>query len=245
LSDPRGMLTRLVLGALLSLCLSATLWADLQAFVATDVVELKDGKKIQCLILMESSRGVLVVMPDPEQGEDAYRQQFIPKSQIKHMVRGPRQGGTKAFQTDTELARKVVQGSGFQPETTSRTQPAEPITPTGPIAPATPPVTAKPAPVPAGGKGALPAKDLTEAYLQRFPALEEASQMLGGRTILAKSIESTLADPAARQEAERLLDMFLQTAEAKAAPRRKMPVKRKKAKPAPRTPKRMPAAKRK
>lgn len=241
------MLTRLVLGALLSLCLSATLWADLQAFVATDVVELKDGKKIQCLILMESSRGVLIIMPDPEQGEDAYRQQFIPKNQIKQMVRGPRQGGTKAFQTDTELARKVIQGSGFQPEAASRAQPAEPITPTGPIAPATPPVTARPAPapVPAGEKGALQARDLTEAYLQRFPALEEASQMLGGRTLLAKSIERTLADPAARQEAERLLDMFLQTAEAKAAPRRKMPVKRKKAKPAPRTPKRMPAAKRK
>jgi hypothetical protein len=214
---------RFLLSCLLGLFLSAPLHADMQAFVGQDVVELTDGTRIECLVVMESTRGVLVIRPDPEKGEGAHRQQFIPASQIKSVTRGVRQGETKAFQTDTELARKVIQGSGLRPD--DKAKPAQPVTPTGPIAPVTPPVAQKPGPRPTPtpplgqGKGTLPSKDLIEAYLQRFPALQEAAdQLLGGQTQLAEGLEKALAEPATRQEAERMLELFFQTTRTEATP---------------------------
>jgi hypothetical protein len=201
---------------LLGLVLSTPLYADLQAFVGQDVVELADGTRIECLVVMESSRGVLIILPDPEKGEGKHRQMFIPASQVKSVTRGVRQGETKAFQTDNELAQKVIQGSGGRPD--EKAKPAQPVTPTGPIAPVTPPVTQKPGGAPAPkpeqgpGKGALPPKALVDAYLLRFPQLQEAAdQLLGGQSQIAEALEKALSEPATRQEAERMLELFFQT----------------------------------
>lgn len=194
-------------------------YADMQAFVGQDVVELADGTRIECLVVMESSRGVLIIRPDPEKGADGHRQEFIPAGQVKSITRGIRQGETKAFQTDNELAQKVIQGSGTKAG--AKSKPAQPVLPTGPIAPATAPVTQKaPAiapPVPA--KGALASKDLINSYLLRFPALQDAAdQLLGGQSQLAEVMEKALADPAARQETERILNLFFQTSRPEVGP---------------------------
>jgi len=199
---------------LLWLAMAGPLHADLQAFVGQDVVELADGTRIECLVVTESARGVLIIRPDPEKGDGVYRQQFIPAAQVKSVTRGQRQGETRAFQTDTELARKVIQGNRLKQD--DKAKPAQPVTPTGPIAPVTAPVVQKPAgrpdPVAWPGKGALPSKELVDAYLRRFPALQEASdQLLGGQAQLADSLEKALSEPATRQEAERMLELFFQT----------------------------------
>lgn len=202
-----------MLGACLLVCLATgTTYADLKAFVGSDEVELKDGTRIPCLVLMESARGVLIILRDPEKGEDAYRQQFIPSDQIARVNRGNKQGDTRTFQTDMELARKVIQGSGYRPA--QEAKPVEPVIPTGPIAPVAAPAATKPvSSPPATGTGALPAKDLADAYLQRFPELEAASeQLLGGRNQLTQELEKAMTDPTFRQEAERMLSLFLQVA---------------------------------
>jgi len=216
-------------------------YADMQAFVGQDTVELVDGTRIECLVVMESPRGLLIIRSDPEKGEDGHRQEFIPASQVKSVTRGVRLGETKAFPTDNELAQKVIQGSGTKTPATSK--PVTPLLPTGPIAPATPPVTQKgpaPMPAPAPAKGALASKDLASAYLQRFPALEDAvGQLLGGRSQLVEAMDKALADPAARLEAERMLDLFFQASRPEAVPAKSE--KPAAVKPAPQTAKPAPA----
>lgn len=191
--------------------------ADLQVNTRKDVVELVDGTKIECTVLMEGPRGVLIAVKDPKDEKKEARQELIPLSKVKRIVRGKDEGAIEGFQTSEELARKVIQGSGFREK---KEKPTEPMLPTGPLNPAQPLVHNPQAPAsptlqPTPNKK-LTAKDVTEAYLTRFPALKDAAELfLGGganaQAILQKAQEG---DPVLGEQVRTFLGLFLQGATA-------------------------------
>ena len=198
--------------------------ADLQVNLRRDTVELEDGTKLECLVLMETPRGLLVVVKDPEKPDGVF-QKLIPAAQVKKVTRGPDEGQIKGLKTEAELARKVVQGSGYRKEGKDPSQ-LPPVAPTGPITTALPPVQNQPAEPPAPGVQPAPAssklspQQVADAYLSRYPALQEVAQtFLGGTERVAPLIQRARdGDATVREPLEGFLGLFLKSKPAVASP---------------------------
>jgi hypothetical protein len=191
--------------------------ADLQVNVRTDVVVLTDGTRIECIVLMVTGRGVLIVEQDPEDKEKT-RQRVIPAADVKDVINGKAEGMVTGFQTEFELTHKVIQGSGFRKETSKKVAKKDPKDPN---TPQTPPkkfdpadtgnavkVTPDKTPVAPGSK--VNPRELSEAYLSRFPVLKSAAQNLIGLDKIPQLIEAAQkGDPLARRQVEGFLKIFL------------------------------------
>jgi hypothetical protein len=217
--------------ALSLLCLSAC--ADLEVNVRQDKVVLKDGTEIECIVLVVTSKGVLIVEPDPKEPEKT-RQRIVPAEQVQKIVRGEPDGTVTGFQTEAELAHKVIQGTGFRKPEPSKPKTAKPDTLAGPQVPVKiEPKSGKASLLTAGSAQAsnskLAARDLGDTYLSRFPVLKNAAQSLLGLERVAPLIESAQkGDPLARRQVESFLKLFLRDASAlneKAAANTGQPVK--------------------
>jgi hypothetical protein len=215
----------LVLVVLLAAIFAAPIaHADLQVNVRTDVVVLKDGTKIECIVLMQTSRGVLIVEADPKD-KDKTRQRMIPADEVQEVIAGEADGSVAGFQTDFELTHKVIQGTGFRKEDPKKDpkdvknpkDPKNPVAttpqpPKNPLDPADNPNAIKVIPdqVPLGPGSKFNSRELSDAYLSRFPMLKSAAQNLMGLERVPHLIEQAQkGDPLARRQVEGFLRLFL------------------------------------
>ena len=195
--------------------LAGTALAYLQVNVRRDVVELQDGTKVECIVLVETKRGVLVVVKDPDKAEGVV-QKLIPAADVKKITSGSDEGQIKGLKTEAELARKVVQGSGYRKEGKDPTL-LPPVAPTGPITPALAPVTNATGEQPAANTPSKPAaskltpQQVAGAYFSRFPTLQMAVEtFVGGTDMVAPLIQQARdGDITAREPLEGFLGLFL------------------------------------
>jgi hypothetical protein len=191
---------------------------DVQVNHRKDVVVLVDGKRVECVVVMITPRGVLAIVKDPDSDEGA-RQVLFRKAQVKEVIKGKDEGRVKGFQTDPERARKVVKGTGFRKEK-KRPKAKGPIVPTGPIQKAEPIVIdtvrrgSGSTRLPFNSK--LSAADLAKAYMARFPGLKKtAEKYLGGANSLQRYFHQALKGN--RVVRERLHDFLTKLLENDAA----------------------------
>jgi hypothetical protein len=191
--------------------------ADLQVNLRTDTVVLNDGTRIECIVLMVTSKGVLIVEPDPAD-KDKTRQRVIDAAEVKEVLPGQPDGSVTGFQTDTERAHKVIQGAGFRKEEPKKTAQADPKSTAGNAgvqAPKAPQDTGNAVKVtadktPLGAASKLTAKEIADAYMARFPMLKSAAQNLLGLERVPFLIEQAQkGDPLARRQVEGFLKLFL------------------------------------
>ncbi len=194
--------------------------ADLEVSVRVDKVTLKDGTEVECIVLMVTAKGVLIVESDPKEPEKT-RQRVIPAEQVESIVHGERDGAVTGLQTETEETQKVVQGTGFRKPSKTKKDAKEGKDAKDGGTPKPPGViqglkadkvtTVKiddpKGPVPASK---LAARDLSDAYLSRFPVLKSSAQNLLGLDRVPQLIEQAQkGDPLARKQVESFLKMFL------------------------------------
>ncbi|MCW8133687.1 MAG: hypothetical protein KIS92_25300 [Planctomycetota bacterium] len=210
-----GARLRAVLAAWLLACafVATPAHADLQVNLRRDKVELNDGTVVECIVLMQTPRGVLIAVKDPNK-EDGVIQKVIPSSKVKSIVRGEDEGQMKGLKTEEELARKVIQGSGYRKEGVEE-QP-QPINPTGPIEaiqPLVPNKTTDPnGPKPVANSKLTP-QQVAQEYLSRFPDLREASQIfMGGSERVGELFQRAQKDdPILREQLDGFLNLFLKS----------------------------------
>lgn len=94
---------------------SAELRADLEVNVRPDKIVLTDGSELACIVLMVTPQGALIVESDPDDPAKT-RQRVVATAKIARVMLGEPNGTVAGLQTNTELARKVIQGSGFRKE---------------------------------------------------------------------------------------------------------------------------------
>jgi hypothetical protein len=191
-------------------------WADLEIPVRKDKVELTDGTVIDCTIIAATERGVLIVETDPDD-PDVKHQRTISRKFIKKIERGPNEGANAGLQTEGKLGRKVIVGSGFDDEiaTKGKKEDAEPKktavnTPRGKKDIV---FEGKAAQLKrgaaAGGMKGTP-QELADAYLQQFPALNEAAQALLGDKRVPQMFEQVAkGDGASKAQIESFLKVFV------------------------------------
>jgi hypothetical protein len=212
----KGWVTLLVCGALWAGFTPERAHADLLTNQRHDKVELEDGTVIECIVVIETPKGVLVLMPG-KAGENA-GQKLIPKERVKKITRGTDEGRFQGFQTESETARKVIQGTGFRDTlktTAKETGPATPAGPIGPIAPIVQPaatgntagnvVTAKPMKL-------TPAEVIKE-YLARYPELKTtAGPLLADPARASQWLDKAITfSPEVRARVEELLGRINQS----------------------------------
>jgi hypothetical protein len=208
----RGV-SALVFSTTAALCYSAR--ADLQVNHRKDKVVLVDGTEIVCLVLMETKSGVLIVEADPKDKEKT-RQRVISNDQVSKVIHGKPDGTIAGFQTEAELAHKVVQGTGFRKEESDEPKINTSVAGWGQAQGTSgeKPVVANNVP-----QSALSPKELQEAYMARFPGLKDASSALLGNERTTQLIEQALkGDPLVRKEMENFLGLFVKTETKPAAP---------------------------
>lgn len=186
--------------------------ADLQVNLRRDKVELTDGTVVECIVLMQTPRGVLIAVKDPNK-EDGVIQKIIPANKVKNVVRGEDEGQMKGLKTEEELARKVIQGSGYRKDGTEEAP--QPINPTGPIEavqPVAPSKTASNDPQPIANSKLSP-QDVAHEYLSRFPDMREASLVfLGGSDRVGELFQRAQKDDAnLREQLDGFLNLFLKS----------------------------------
>lgn len=200
----------------LALCvaLAGPAHADLQVNLRRDKVELTDGTVIECIVLMQTERVVLVAIKNPDK-EDGMLQKIIPIAQVKKITKGPDEGQVKGLKTDTELARKVIQGSGFRKddkdsENTGPAMPTGPVQAVQPLVPAPRPVDNTPKPVANSKRSPT---EVANEYMARFPDLRAAAQVfLGGADKLPEYFQRAQKDDVLlREQLGGTLNLFLQS----------------------------------
>ncbi|MBI3829613.1 MAG: hypothetical protein HY291_08855 [Planctomycetes bacterium] len=203
--------------ALLTLAavLAVPVHADLQVNLRKDKVELTDGTVIECIVLMETDKSVMIAVKDPDK-EDGVIQRVIPSGKVKKITRGPDEGKIKGLKTDAEMASKVIQGSGYRANDHDEDKPPE-INPTGPVEavqPVTPVKTTDNTPKPLANSKLSP-KDIANEYLSRFPDLREAAQVfMGGSDRVGELFQNAQQnDPVLRQQLDGFLTLFLKSIE--------------------------------
>lgn len=212
--------------------------ADLEVNVRQDKLVLTDGTEIPCLILAITDRAVLIVEADPNDPESR-KQRAVPRRVIQRIVRGENEGVTEGLMTEEAQGKKVIAGVGFREEETpksrepktkddkdgkggtekvaakaSKKEPKAPK-PDGPVGPGKAGIVfaGKATKLTTEGvagtiKGAP--KEMADAYLQRFPALREASQSFLGADRLPQAFEQIQkGDGQARTQAESFLRVFM------------------------------------
>ncbi len=193
--------------------------ADLEVNGRVDKIVLTDGTEIECVILMVADNGALIVESDPKD-KTVKKQRLIPKSQIAKVIHGEANGTISGFQTDTELCRKVVQGTGFRKEETKKTIDKDNLK--APTTAYDPETLAKlhlnkdlNTPVPTSK---LSSQELRDAYLSRFPALKDTTQTLLGTDRAVQVLDAALkGDPLVRRQVEGFLNLVVSQNTAPAA----------------------------
>jgi hypothetical protein len=217
-----------VLAGVLSLAAIRGTRADLEVNLRVDKVVLNDGTEIPCMVLMASSKSVLIVESDPADPSKA-RQRVIPANTVAKIIRGTAVGETAGFQTDKEVLQKVIQGSGYRKDealSDKELKKAQPLQ--GPKGNETA-KESKAARVAVNAASLLPstgkigANELAEAYLSRFPALKTAAQNMLGLEQTAQLMDlARRGDPQIRKEVETFILPLLSTGssalDAKAPP---------------------------
>jgi hypothetical protein len=196
---------------LLCLLCFASARADLEVNGRVDKVVLTDGTEIECVVVMVAENGALIVEGDPKD-KSARRQRLIPKDQIAKIIHGEANGKIDGFQTDTELCRKVVQGTGFRKEEAKSKVDKDNIkAPTTAISPeelARLKLNKELAgPVP---ESKLSTQALRDAYVSRFPALKDTTQSLLGNDRAMQVLDQAVkGDPLVRRQVESFLSLVL------------------------------------
>jgi hypothetical protein len=222
--------------------------ADLEVNRRRDKVVLVDGTEIECLVLMETKSGVLIVEVDPKD-KDKTAQRVIPIDTVAKVIHGKPDGTIAGFQTDKELAHKVVQGTGFRKEE-SVGRPKESLGEWG----QTTSLGSGEKPVAHGNTpaSALSVKELQDAYMARFPELKDAAAALVGPDRTTQLLDlAQKGDPLVRKQMENFLGLFVRSdaqPQATAAPAEGTtpvvrPIKVKPGRPGPANPKEKPDAK--
>lgn len=190
--------------------------ADLQVNLRKDTVTLNDGTEIECIVLMVTKKAVMVVEADPENKEKT-RQRIIPRETVEKIEYGESDGSVAGFQTDTELARKVVQGIGFRNEEKAAKKEEKPATPANPNA-VQPLAMGKASKIATEGPAInaavskFTARELTDAYFSRFPILKSSAQAMLGADRVPQLIEQAQkGDPLARRQVETFLKLCVQS----------------------------------
>ncbi len=230
-----------LLSITLTLVFCAGARADIEVNARLDTIVLNDGTEIQCLILMMSPAGVVIVETDAKDPEKK-TQRTLQRTAIRNIVIGERSGRTEELLTDTEMARKVVLGKSAHKEdaidkndggkqaaaskkksavkkksasatATNETAPADPAV--KPAAPAQEPQRPAPntvtpdAPVVLPPE-TLPTKELSEAYLGRFPDLQSAAMDIAGAQRIQDWLDGArTGNENARRPIETLLKTYL------------------------------------
>ena len=157
------------------------LHADLLLNQRRDKIELDDGTVVECIIIMETPTGVLVLLPEKTEGQGA-GQKIIPRARIKNITKGTDEGRMQGFQTETDTARKVIQGTGFRDTLKAKDNaPATPGGPIGPIAPIVQPAgtgTGIPVPAAYAKPMKLSPSEVVKEYLARYPELKQSGGWL-------------------------------------------------------------------
>ncbi|MBE7462165.1 MAG: hypothetical protein HS116_01615 [Planctomycetes bacterium] len=219
-----------LLACALSACLAAGIcplpaWADVQVNYRKDKVILEDGSEVPCIVVMQTPRGVLIIVANPKDPDGKPIQKIIPAEKVKEVQRGPDEGKVKGFQTSSEQAQKVVQGSGFR-EQERKPVPEAPVIPQGKIGKLDtsdltmlPGETTTPQPKLVSNTK-LDSKEVADAYLARFPQLGEiAGLFMGNRSQVQTEFKRAMeGDAQARRELESYLNLFLPTDTPVAAP---------------------------
>jgi len=186
--------------------------ADLQTDQRIDKVVLKDGTEIECMVLMVTRRGALIVEQDPKD-KDQTRERIIPNDQIERIDRGESDGTTAGFQTAKDLAHKVIRGSGFrktEKKKDKKDEEAEKKPVGNPTLVMGKAKTISTHPTGTASTGKLTAQDISNSYLSRFPVLKSTAQTLIGSDRLPQLIElAQKGDPLARKQVEGFLKLFL------------------------------------
>lgn len=204
------------------LCLHFSACADLQVQVRVDTVVLKDGTRIECIVLAVTSKGVLIVEADPDD-EEATKQRIILSSDVAEVIRGEADGAVAGFQTEHEGARKVIQGTGYRkeeaPEKTAKGGKAGKDAKTPKVAEKTPAPAEKPQPrtlkaaiepVAPGPVSKLSPKELSDAYATRFPELKQQAAALMGMDRANQILDlAQKGDVTARAQAENYMKLFM------------------------------------
>lgn len=231
------MLRTTLLSIILTFAICGATHADIEVNARLDTIVLNDGTEIQCLILMMSPAGVVIVETDAKDPEKK-TQRTLQRTAIRNIVIGERSSRTEELLTDTEMARKVVMGksahkddkddesklasaskkksAGKKKASTEKTTDVAAVEPSvkpaaaadEPKRPA--PDTVKPdAPV-ALPPDTLPTKELTEAYLGRFPDLQSAAMDIAGAQRIQDWLDGARAgNENARKPIETLLKTYL------------------------------------
>lgn len=214
-----------LLAALLLELLAVPAGADVQVGNRKDTVVLKDGTRIECIVVMSTPRGLLVIIQNPEK-EDETHQEFIPADTVKEVIRGQAdaQDTMKGFKTETVETQKIVQGEGYRKAASSKKKKkgAEtgPILPTGKIGPAEPLVETGLKTVPVGlqplANTKLSPKEIVDAYMQRFPELDQATEYFLGGNAKAEALikKATTGDVGTSDYLKALLKPLLEDVEA-------------------------------
>lgn len=213
-----------LLAALLLELLAAPAGADVQVSNRKDTVVLKDGTRIECIVVMSTPRGLLVIIQNPEK-EDETHQEFIAAETVKEVIRGQTdaQDTMKGFKTETVETQKIVQGEGFRKAASKKKKKGGetgPVLPTGKIGPAEPLVETGLKTVPVGlqplANTKLSPKEIVDAYMQRFPELDQAAEYFLGGNAKAEALikKATSGDVGTSDYLKALLKPLLEDVEA-------------------------------
>lgn len=159
------MISKLARSALffsLATLFCAPAYSDVEVNVHKDKVLLVDGSEFECIIVGVTSKGILVVEVDEKDSEKT-RQRFIETGQVKQIVSGKLDGSIADFQTNPELANKVISGSGTRKDKKDKEK-VEPVPP------------AKPAPVPAPEPETKPPEKSVKVEPPDTPITEKAPE---------------------------------------------------------------------
>lgn len=213
-----------LLAALLLELLAVSAGADVQVNNRKDTVVLKDGTRIECIVVMSTARGLLVIIQNSDK-ENETHQEFIPSETVKEVIRGQAdaQETIKGFKTETVETQKIVQGEGYRKAAGKKKKKGAetgPVLPTGKIGPAEPLVETSLKTVPVGlqplANTKLSPKEIVDAYMQRFPELDQAAEyFLGGNTKAEALIKkATTGDVGTSDYLKALLKPLLEDVEA-------------------------------
>ncbi|MCZ7649308.1 MAG: hypothetical protein M5U26_29300 [Planctomycetota bacterium] len=214
-SNPASRLAAALLGLALALCAGqARVRADLEVNTRKDLVTLKDGTEIECIVLMESPRAVMVVVKNPDDPEGKPIQKVIPAEQVAKIERGKWEGTVQGFQTTQEQTQKVVQGSGYR-KVEKKEKDDGPVVPVGRIGKVDADTTLLPGPTTPQPKlisnTKLDPRQVSDAYLTKYPALVEISELMLGSSKQAEGLfkKAMDGDPEVRKQLESYLNLFL------------------------------------
>ncbi|MBN1808682.1 MAG: hypothetical protein JW909_06405 [Planctomycetes bacterium] len=185
---------RLPAGVIVTVFAALCAQADFKVVETVDVVTLVDGTEIAGTIIVEGSRGVILV-------KDA-EEVIIPRKDILKIKKGEPTPNTKGYTTDPVEGQKVVTGEGFRDGGAASAGPAS----GGNTAGGGTAAAGNPAGPARGGKGGKPAAggkitpDMVKDMMAKDKRVEAWVKIAGGPDKAAQM----LSDPKTRREVEQM-----------------------------------------